>query len=131
MLKQNEQSVKIVFKNLPLPNHKEAQPAALAALAANEQGKFWEYHDKLFAEKKVELADLDRIAKELGLDMDKFKTDMSSSKLQIQLRQDMTEAKQLGITGTPTVFINGRKPQQRSAQSFQDLIDKEISKLKK
>jgi protein-disulfide isomerase len=131
VLKQNDQSVKIVFKNLPLPKHKEAQPAALAALAADKQEKFWEYHDKLFAEEKIELADLDRIAKELGLDMDKFKKDMSSSQLQNQLRADMVEARQFGITGTPTVFINGRKLKQRSLQGFQSLIDKEMSKFKK
>lgn len=130
MLKQNDETVKIVFKNLPLPNHKEAQPAALAALAADQQGKFWEYHDKLFAEEKIEITDLDRIAKELGLDIDKFKKDMSSSQLQNQLRADMLEAQQLGITGTPTVFVNGRKLKQRSIQGFQSLIDKEVSKLK-
>ncbi len=131
MLKQNEQTVKLIFKNLPLPNHKEAQPAALAALAANQQGKFWEYHDKLFAEKKIEISDLDRIATELGLDMNKFKKDMSSSKLQKQLRADMLEAKQIGVTGTPTVFVNGRRLKQRSIKGFQDLIDKEMAKLKK
>ncbi len=130
MLKQNDKTVKIVFKNLPLPKHKEAGPAALAALAADKQGKFWEYHDKLFAEEKIELVDLDRIAKELGLDMDKFKKDMASSELQNQLRADMLEAQQFGITGTPTIFINGRQLKQRSIQGFQGLIDKEMSKLK-
>lgn len=130
MLKQNEKTVKIVFKNLPLPNHKEAEPAALAALAADKQGKFWEYHDKLFAEEKIELVDLDRIAKELGLDMDKFKKDMASTELQSQLQADMVEAQQFGITGTPTIFINGRKLKQRSMPGFQSLIDNEMSKLK-
>ena len=130
VLKKNDQTVKIVFKNLPLPNHEEAQPAALAALAAGQQGKFWEYHDKLFAEEKVETTDFERIAKELGLDIDMFKKDMASAQLQNQLRADMLEAQQLGVTGTPTVFINGRKLEQRSLEGFQNLIDSEVERLK-
>lgn len=131
MLKNNDQTVKLVFKNLPLPNHKEARPAALAALAAGQQGKFWDYHDKLFSEEKIEMADFDRIAEELGLDIDKFKKDMSSTQLQKQLQADMLEARQNGINGTPTVFINGRKLKQRSIEGFQNQIDKEVGKLKR
>ena len=76
MLNKNEGKVKIVFKNLPLKMHDQAQPAALAALAAGKQGMFWEYHDKLFAEKKITQPSFERIATELGLDLQKFKTDM-------------------------------------------------------
>ena len=130
MLKQNEGKVKIVFKNLPLQIHDLAQPAALAALAANKQGKFWEYHDMLFAEKKIEQASFDRIAEGLGLDLVRFRTDMKSESLANQLRNDMVEAQQLGINGTPAVFINGRKLKKRSMEGFQNLIDEEMEKLK-
>jgi protein-disulfide isomerase len=130
VLKQNTEKVKIAFKNLPLQMHDLAQPAALAALAADKQGKFWEYHDKLFAEKKIEQASFDRIAEELGLDLVKFRIDMKSEALANQLRNDMVEAQQLGITGTPAVFINGRKLKNRSMKGFQNLIDEEMKKLK-
>ena len=130
MLKQNTEKVKIAFKNLPLQMHDLAQPAALAALAADKQEKFWEYHDKLFAEKKIEQASFDRIAEELGLDLVKFRIDMKSEALANQLRNDMVEAQQLGITGTPAVFINGRKLKNRSMKGFQNLIDEEMKKLK-
>jgi protein-disulfide isomerase len=131
VLNKNEGKVKIVFKNLPLKMHDLAQPAALAALAADKQGKFWEYHDKLFAEKKIEQPDFERIAKELGLDLKKFQEDMKSQELVNHLRGDMVEAQQNGITGTPTIFINGRKVKKRSLIGFQTLIDQELEKANK
>ncbi len=109
--------------------HGQAQPAALAALAAGKQGMFWEYHDKLFAEKKITQASFERIATELGLDLKKFKSDMQSKELTNHLRNDMVEAQQNGITGTPSVFINGRKLKQRSLSGFQKMIDEEMKKL--
>ncbi len=111
--------------------HELAQPAALAALAAGEQEKFWEYHDKLFAEKKIEKPDFERIAEELELDLAKFQEDMKSPELINHLRNDMTEAQQNGITGTPAIFINGRKVKKRSLIGFQTLIDQELEKANK
>lgn len=111
--------------------HDLAQPAALAALAADKQGKFWEYHDKLFAEKKIEQLDFERIAKELGLDLKIFKEDIKSQELVNHLRGDMVEAQQNGITGTPTIYINGRKAKKRSLIGFQTLIDQELEKANK
>jgi protein-disulfide isomerase len=131
VLSKNEGKVKIVFKNLPLKMHDLAQPAALAALAAGKQEKFWEYHDKLFAEKKIEQPDFERIAEELELDLAKFQEDMQSPELINHLRNDMTEAQQNGITGTPTIFINGRKVKKRSLIGFQTLIDQELEKANK
>jgi len=131
VLSKNEGKVKIVFKNFPLKMHDLAQPAALAALAAGKQEKFWEYHDKLFAEKKIEQPDFERIAEELELDLAKFQEDMQSPELINHLRNDMTEAQQNGITGTPTIFINGRKVKKRSLIGFQTLIDQELEKANK
>ena len=67
VLEKNQGNVKLVYKNLPLRIHVMAEPAARAALAANKQGKFWEYHDQLFAEEKITGSSLDRIAKEINL----------------------------------------------------------------
>ncbi|MFT5729645.1 MAG: protein-disulfide isomerase [Desulforhopalus sp.] len=131
VLNKNQGKVKIVFKNLPLKMHDQAQAAALAALAAGKQGKFWEYHDELFAEKIITQVSFERIATELGLELEKFKTDMQSKELVNRLRNDMAEAQENGITGTPSIFINGRKLQQRSLNGFQKLIDEEMEKLSK
>lgn len=109
--------------------HKFADPAARAALAAREQGKYWEFHDELFATKKLSLAKIEDIAIKLGLDMTKFKADMSSPEVRAQINRDMTQAKKTGITGTPTTYINGRKLKDRSVKGFQKLIDEELAKV--
>ena len=106
-----------------------ARPSALASMAANEQGKFWEYHDKLFAEQKIAPASFDRIATELELDLDKFKADMQSRRLQGIVADDTADAGRIGVTGTPTVFINGSKLKQRSLQGFQAQIDAALAKV--
>ena len=114
---------------MPLKFHKNAEPAARAALAAREQGKFWEFHDKLFAAKKVTRKLIKEIAVELNLDIPRFEKDMNSAKIRSKLQQDLIDAKKAGVTGTPTVFINGRIPKQRSLQGFQMLINDELKKL--
>ena len=101
MFEKNPETVKIAYKHLPLRSHNMARPAALASMAANEQGKFWEYHDKLFGEQKIVPASFDRIATELELDLEKFKSDMNSRQLQQIVAQDTADAGQLG--GVPTV----------------------------
>lgn len=110
--------------------HKFADAAARAALAAREQGKYWEFHDKLFATKKLNTTKIEDIAINLGLDMAKFKADMSSPEVRAQVNRDMALAQKNGITGTPTTYINGRKLQDRSVKGFQKIIDEELAKVK-
>ena len=129
MFEKNPETVKIAYKHLPLRSHNMAGPAALASMAANEQGKFWEYHDKLFAEQKIAPASFDRIATELELDLDKFKADMRSKRLQGIVADDTADAGRIGVTGTPTIFIHGSKLKQRSLQGFQAQIDAELAKV--
>jgi protein-disulfide isomerase len=129
VFEKNPETVKIAYKHLPLRSHNMARPAALASMAANEQGKFWEYHDKLFGEQKIVPASFDRIATELELDLEKFKSDMNSRQLQQIVAQDTADAGQLGVTGTPTVFINGSKLKQRSLQGFQAQIDAALANI--
>jgi protein-disulfide isomerase len=130
VLEKNENTVKLVFKNLPLKIHDMAEPAARAALAANKQGKFWEYHDQLFAEEKITRSSLDRIAKKINLDLKQFKKDMDSQELRQQVITDIAEANKLEVTGTPTIFVNGKRLKQRSLQGFQRLIDQELRNSK-
>jgi protein-disulfide isomerase len=102
--------VRFVFKNQPLPMHPSARPAARAALAAGEQGKFWEYHDLLFSHQDaLDPASLDRYAKDLGLDLDRFHKAMADARTDAAIDADVAEATRLGVMGTPTFFVNGRR----------------------
>jgi protein-disulfide isomerase len=130
LLENNPDTIKIAFKNMPLQFHKMADPAHRAALAAREQGKFWEYHDILFGAEKLTNELFDATAAELGLDITKFKADMASPKIRMMINKDLADAKKAGVTGTPTIFVNGRKLQQRSLPGFQQLIDEELAKKK-
>lgn len=132
MLQQNPQTVKIVYKNFPLPNHPFAQKASIAALAAGKQGKFWEYHDKVFAEMR-NLSDQKfiEIAQQLGLDMTKFNKDLADQSIMAQVMADMQNGQQAGVRGTPTLFVNGRLVKNRSLPGFQSLINEELLKAKK
>lgn len=127
VLEQYPQEVKVVFKNFPLSSHKVAQPAAVAALAAMRQGKFWEYHDALFENyNKLTEPMLDELAKKVGLDLERFKTDRNDPQVVDKVRQDFEEGVRAGVRGTPTIFINGRRLLQRSMQGFTAMIDDEL-----
>ena len=99
-----------VYKNLPLPFHPEAMPSAKAALAAGRQGKFYEFHDKIFENQGGLGEELYvRIAKELNLNMDKFNADRNSKEIEEQIKADAAQAGSLGFNGTPGFSLNGVK----------------------
>src|SRR5262249_19537702 len=102
--------------------------AAEAAMAANAQGKFWAMHDKMFAnQQKLDRADLDGYAKEIGLDMNRFKADMDGHKYKDQIDADSKAGTSYGASGTPTLFVNGRQiVGAQPFSAFQPLIDEEI-----
>jgi protein-disulfide isomerase len=100
--------IRVAFKNMPLPFHDKAHLAAEAALAANEQGKFWEMHDKLFANQQaLDRPALEKYAEELGLNMSKFRAALDSGKFKDRVDREAKEGNAVGATGTPTFFING------------------------
>ena len=131
MLKLYPNEVKLVYKNFPLRNHKLAQPAALAALAAGKQNKFWEMHDAIF-ENYNKLSDekLNELAQQLGLDMAKFEADRNDVAFKKQIQFDLQNGYSAGVRGTPTIFINGRRVKNRNVAGFRKLIDKELAALK-
>ncbi len=104
-------SVKVIYKHFPLPMHPNARPAAMASMAAGAQGKFWPMHDLLFANQKRlgEKGIYVELAKKLGLNIDKFKKDMSNPAFKKQIETDMQEGQELGVDGTPAFFIDGTR----------------------
>jgi len=108
LLKAYPEDVKVYFLHFPLNFHKKAMPAAIAAQCANEQGKFWEYHDHMFANQSS-LADDKHAgwAKELGLDVAKFEACQKNEATATFVKADMKQAELAGVRGTPSVYING------------------------
>ncbi len=120
--------VRVVFRHQPLSFHQNATPAAKAAMAAHKQGKFWEMHDKLFeVYNALSPEKYEQFAKELGLDMAKFKKDMEDPAIAEQIQKDSREGGQVGANGTPTFFVNGRKLEgAQPFDAFKAVIDEEI-----
>lgn len=121
--------VQLIFKDLPLDFHKQAKDAHIASQCAQEQGKFWEYHDILFKNQSQLFPDkLKEYAKQLELDMDKFNQCFDTRKYEKYVNESLDQAQSLGITGTPTFFVNGRIV--RGAQpyeTFKQIIDEELT----
>ncbi len=129
VLEKNPNQVKLVFKNFPIRNHKFAMPAAVAALAAGKQGKFWEFHDLLFKDyNRLNEQKVNEIAQKLKLDIKKFEKDRKDPRIIELIRRDILEGNQAGVRGTPTIFINGRLLRNRSPAGFQELIEKALKK---
>ena len=116
--------VRFVYKNYPLPFHKQAMPAAKAAVAAGNQGKFWEMHDKIFENYRTLNDDYyAKAAGELGMDVEKFNTDFEGAETKALVDKEMAEARENGVRGTPTIFINGKKPQGRSFELYKGIVE--------
>lgn len=129
MLEKYPKDVKLVFKNFPLDFHKIARKAASAALAAHEQGKFWEFHEKLFANiSALNDAKIQEIAKELKLDLERFNKKMQDKAVLELINRDVAEAQKIGVNSTPTIFVNGKPLKDRSMQGFQEMIDMEFNR---
>ena len=125
--------VRVVFRNFPLEFHKQAPKAAEAAMCAQEQGKFWEYHDVLFKNQdKLMPEDLKQHAQALGMDMAKFDQCFSSGKYAEVVKKDMEAGQKAGVTGTPAFFINGMMISgAQPIDEFKRLIDAELSAVAK
>jgi len=108
IMEEYKGKVRVAWRNKPLPFHDKAKPAAIAALAADQQGKFWPMHDILFKnQQNLDAASLEKYAKEIGLDMAKFKAALQDKKLQEAVESDVAMGDKLGARGTPAFFVNG------------------------
>jgi protein-disulfide isomerase len=129
VLEAYPKDVKLVFKDFPLSFHKQAKNAAKAARAAGEQGKYWEMHDLIFEKfSTVNEEMFKEFAGKLTLDMNKFNADYSSTKYDQLIQQDINMGRTAGVTGTPSLFLNGKRMQRRSLDDFKAAIDAIIKK---
>ena len=132
LLEKYPTELRVVFKNFPIRSHKYAIKAAMAALAAGQQGKFWEFHDELFKNyNRLNDQKIQEIVKQLNLDQTKFDENTKSPVEAARVRQDYEEGIRLGVRGTPTVFINGKKIKNRSMKNMEAAIEKELKAGKK
>jgi len=129
LLDEYKGKIRIAWKNQPLSFHPNAMPAAEAAMAAHEQGKFWEFHDALFKKQgQLSPALYDEVARKLGLDMDRFHASIEAHKSAAHIQSDMTAGRAVGAEGTPTFFINGKKlVGAQPIDAFKQLIDAELA----
>jgi protein-disulfide isomerase len=126
------EKIKLVFRDFPIEGlHPGASKAHEAARCAGEQGKFWPYHDKLFAGPASSTPELfNRFAKEVGLESAAFETCLSSGKHQAAIKKDIEEGQRLGVAGTPAFFINGRLfTGAQPLEAFARVIDEELSRV--
>ena len=126
LLDRYQTQVRFVYRHFPLEIHPRARPAAEAAACADEQGKFWDYHEKLFSG-GLEDADLQRYASELGLDTAAFQQCVSQHKTKDVVMSDLQAGKAAGVSGTPAFFVNGIMISgARPVDAFTKVIDKEL-----
>jgi len=137
LMKDYDGKVTFYFRNFPLTSlHPNANASANAAEAAANQNKFWEMHDKLYETQKdwSDLASNDAdakfagYAKELGLDVDKFKKALADKQFQSVIDQDTADANAMGVNSTPTVYINGVKTSKNDYASLRDTVEAQLNK---
>jgi protein-disulfide isomerase len=130
VLKTYGDKIKFVYRHYPLPNHPAARPAAEAAACANEQGKFWPYHDLLFANPtKLSEADLKQHAVELSLNTAQFNSCVDTHKLKATIDADVRDGEEAGVNGTPAFYINGRMLSgAQPYDAFKKIIDEELGR---
>lgn len=132
MMKLYPGKLKIVYKSFPLSSHKYSWQAATTAMAANKKGKFWEVYKEIFANyNRINDAKLKEIRNHYGLDTQEFEALMNSPQIRSQVASDRNEGIQLGVQGTPTVFINGKRLNNKRPDGFKAAIDKELKALGK
>jgi protein-disulfide isomerase len=120
--------VKLVYRDFPLDLHQNARKAAEAAECADEQGKFWEFHDKLYEnQNSLDNESLKQYAKDMGLNTNQFNTCLDSGKMTQEVLKDFEDGSSYGVTGTPTLFINGIKVVgAQPYEFFKKIIDQEL-----
>ncbi len=129
VVQTHPKTVKLVFKNFPLRSHAYALQAAAAALAAGRHGKFWAFHDRLFAEyNQITPEKIKEIAESLGFSEPDFSREAADPQIAARIQQDVADGRNAGVMGTPTIFVNGRLLQDRSPEGFEAAIARELKR---
>ncbi len=133
ILENYKDKVRFVYRDFPLPMHPQASKASEAAQCARDQGKFWEYHDALYADQsKLAPADLQATAERLGLKAEAFRTCLESGKYAEEVSKDLADGQKAGVSSTPSFFVNGIPVTgAREYSAFAEVIDRELAGLKK
>src|SRR3989338_7412089 len=129
MVEENKDKLIFVYRHFPLDQHAQALPAALAAEAAGEQGKFWEMHDYIF-ENQAALSEemLLSAAEKLGLDKVKYEEAYKNKKYQEKVSKDLADGQRLGVNATPTFFLNGKKLNSVNVDDLKRSVEEELKK---
>ncbi len=118
----------MVIKQFPLRNHRFARRAGQAALAADLQDRFWEFSEGLFRNlRNMSEETIVSTAQDLGLDLERFKRDRESPRIRNIIDRDLAEGSRIGVRGTPSIFINGKRLNQRSLEAFSSAIEQELA----
>lgn len=127
VLKVYGDKVRIAYRDFPLDFHANARPASEAAHCAAEQGKFWEYHDKLMTTEDLSADSLKSLAKSTGLDQAKFDECIAADRFEAKINEDIAAGQAAGVSGTPAFFINGRMMDgAQPLEKFKEVIDEEL-----
>ena len=128
--------LRVVYKHFPLPFHPAARPSALASLAAQDQGKFWEFHDVIFdatEKRELEASDekLGEYAAKAGLDVERFKRDLAEKKAEYEksIDADYAQGQRVQVRGTPTLYINGKKVRTRTLAAMSAMVDAALAEI--
>ena len=128
MMKLYPGKLKIVYKSFPLSSHRYSWQAATTAVAANKKGKFWEVYKEIFANyNRLNDAKLKEIRSHFGLETPEFEALMNSPEIRSRVASDRNEGIQLGVHGTPTVFVNGKRLDNKRPEGFKEAIDKALN----
>jgi protein-disulfide isomerase len=124
--------IKLVFKHFPLSFHKNARPAAEAAVFAQKQGKFWEMHDLLFKNQRaLTVENIKAYGGQIGLDAQALETSIRSESFKSIIDKDVSDGRAANVTGTPSIYVNGKKLRRRDFATFKMMIDEILAKGKK
>jgi protein-disulfide isomerase len=124
VLEAYPRDVKLVFKHFPLSFHANARPAAEAAAFAHKHGKFWEMHDLIFKNPRaLTIEAFKGYGQQLGLDPQALETSVRSQSFKSVIDKDMADGQKANVTGTPSIYVNGKKLPRRDFATFKQVID--------
>jgi protein-disulfide isomerase len=120
--------VRVVYKHFPLAMHRQARPAAEAAIFAMEHDKFWEMHEMIFKNyRQLSIEKFQELARSIGLDENDIQESITRQAFKAAIDRDVADGRKAGVTGTPTIFVNGKRLRRRDFATFKRMIDEALN----